>query len=245
MKIKYHQYGLGEDYDKNHMLTDNWNPDVDYGNRYARVHVNINTPTYHFENGFSSTEDSQTWHKEISDLIASFGILEDSGYKVEHSDKKCAYLYAHPQQISGVILKNDVKKVAEAISEMKLSSIRWVDLYETVYHISDEEYEEYLKGKEDIIRKILFEIAYTRKSSIFYHLDDVARNTANRVRLPRLGIRDGKIYGSGQTMEYIKEVAKKMEEEGYLVFHKKGDIQLVRSINKTEQKQKKLSCAFA
>lgn len=156
MSIKYHQYGIGNEYGADHTLTNNWNPDINYGNEYVNVYFNIDTPTYDYRNGWE-TEEREAWLKEASNLISSFGILEDSGYKVENGKEKCAYLYAHPQQISGVILKNEVKKVAETISNMKLSSIRWVDLHETVYVISDEEYKEYLDGKKDIIRKAIFE----------------------------------------------------------------------------------------
>ena len=146
MSIKYHQYGIGNEYGEDHTLTNNWNPDIDYGNEYVRVYFRIDTPSYHYERGFSSTEDRDSWNTEASNLISSFGIMEDSGYKVDNGKEKCAYLYAHPQNISGVVLKNDVQKIAEAISNMKLSSIRWVDLYETVYVISDNEYQEYLDG---------------------------------------------------------------------------------------------------
>lgn len=118
MGIKYHQYGCGNDYGDDHYLTDNWNPD---------------------------DETRDEWYAAASKVIASFDILEDSGYNVENSAEKRAYLYPHPQQISGVILKNDVRKVAEAIECMSLSSIRWVDLYDTVYVLSDEAYEGYVR----------------------------------------------------------------------------------------------------
>ena len=120
MSIKYHQYGIGNEYGEDHTLTNNWNPDIDYRNEYVRVYFRIDTPSYHYERGFSSTEDRDSWDTEASNLISSFGIMEDSGYKVDNGKEKCAYLYAHPQQISGVILKNDVKRIAEAISNMKL-----------------------------------------------------------------------------------------------------------------------------
>lgn len=38
---------------------------------------------------------------------------------------------------------------------MKLSSIRWVDLYETVYVISDEEYEKYLSDRDEEIKSVV------------------------------------------------------------------------------------------
>lgn len=149
MGIKYHQYGCGNDYGDDHYLTDNWNPDYDYGSQYVEVYFNINTPSYmHAKDssafGFASDETRDEWYAAASKVIASFDILEDSGYNVENSAEKRAYLYPHPQQISGVILKNDVRKVAEAIECMSLSSIRWVDLYDTVYVLSDEAYEKYL-----------------------------------------------------------------------------------------------------
>ena len=37
MGIKYHQYGCGNDYGYDHYLTDNWNPDDDYGSQYVEV----------------------------------------------------------------------------------------------------------------------------------------------------------------------------------------------------------------
>ena len=242
MSIKYHQYGIGNEYGEDHTLTNNWNPDMDYGNEYISVCFDIDTPTYDFNNSWSK-EDREAWRTEVINLIESFGIIEDSGWKVEHSDEKCAYLHAHPQQISGIILKNDVKKVAEAISNMKLSSIRWVDLYETVYVISDNEYQEYLDGRKDEIRKALFEKSATTRANKYCAAFDVARNIAGMVRLNRLGLNDGKNYGSGQTIEYILSVADEMIAEGYLKYFEEDGFKYIRSLNKTEQKKSKLQFA--
>lgn len=242
MSIKYHQYGIGRDYGEDHKLTNNWNPDKDYGNEYVKVYFRIDTPTYHYENGWEA-EEREAWKKEASNLISSFGILEDCGFEVIHGKEKCAYLFAHPQEISGVILKNDVKEIAEAISNMKLSSIRWVDLYETVYVISDSEYEEYLNGRKEEIRKALFEKSATTRTTKYYAAFDVARNIAGMVRLNRLGHNDGKNYGSGQTIEYILKVADEMIKEGYLKYFERNGAKYIRSLNKTEQKQSKLKIA--
>ena len=243
MSILYHDNMNGVQYGEDHMLTDNWNPDMDYGNEYVRVYFRIDTPSYHYERGFSSTEDKDSWDTEASNLISSFGIMEDSGYKVDNGKEKCAYLYAHPQNISGVILKNDVQKIAEAISNMKLSSIRWVDLYETVYVISDNEYQEYLDGRKDEIRKALFEKSATTRANKYCAAFDVARNIAGMVRLNRLGLNDGKNYGSGQTIEYILSVADEMIAEGYLKYFEEDGFKYIRSLNKTEQKKSKLQFA--
>lgn len=52
MGIKYHQYGCGNDYGDDHYLTDNWNPDYDYGSQYVEVYFNINTPSYMHDKGW-------------------------------------------------------------------------------------------------------------------------------------------------------------------------------------------------
>lgn len=210
MGIKYHQYGCGNDYGDDHYLTDNWNPDYDYGSQYVEVYFNINTPSYMHDKdpsafGFASDEARDEWYAAASKVIASFDILEDSGYNVENSAEKRAYLYPHPQQISGVILKNDVRKVAEAIECMSLSSIRWVDLYDTVYVLSDEAYEKYLMFKDEALKKDLFDVCQTPRITRFYDAIEISRALAMKYRLKRLGINDGRNYGSGQTIDHMKD----------------------------------------
>ncbi|MBQ2397137.1 MAG: hypothetical protein II304_08920 [Bacteroidales bacterium] len=237
--IKYHDNINGVQYGNDHTLTNNWNPDCDYGNEYVRVYFRIDTPTYRYNNGFTTEEERNKWFAEARGLIKSFGILEDCGYEVENSKDKQAYLYAHPQNISGVVLKNEVKKIAEAITDMELSSIRWVDLYETVYSISDSEYENYLDGKQEEICKELFEKSSTTRRTKYYNAIDVARDIAGLIRLNRLGLDDGKTCNSGQTVDYVLKMADKMIEEGYLKCFVDNDIKYIRSLNKTEQKKMK------
>lgn len=38
MNIKYHQWGTGDEYGANFELTDNWNPNADYGKEYVNVY---------------------------------------------------------------------------------------------------------------------------------------------------------------------------------------------------------------
>ena len=241
MSIKYHQWGTGDEYGANFELTDNWNPNADYGNEYVSVYFRIDTPLYDdCICDFKSDEDSEKWHAETSELIKSFGVMDGSIYDITRSKEKCAYLYAHPQNISGVIRKNDVKRIAEAISKMELSSIWSVDLYETVYVISDNEYEEYLNGRRDEIRKELFVESATPRITKYYNAFDIARSIADKFRLNRLGINDGKNYGGGQTIDYILNVADEMIEEGLLKSFEQNGEKYIRSLNKTEQKKSKL-----
>lgn len=141
--IKYHQNGVGYEYGADHTLTDNWNPDADYGNEYV---------------------------------------------------------------------------------------------------ISDEEYEKYLSDRDEEIKKALFDSCHTTRTTKYYSAFDVCRNLAGRFRLNRLGLNDGRNYGSGQTIDHIMKIIDEMANTGLLVITKgKDDLKLVRSINKTEQKHLKLA----
>lgn len=52
-----------------------------------------------------------------------------------------------------------------------------------------------------------------------------------------------KDYGTGQTIKHILGVVQCLIDEGYLVSVVKNDILLIRTINKTEQKKRKLFVA--
>ena len=97
-----------------------------------------------------------------------------------------------------------------------------------------------MNGKKEEIRKVLFEESATTRATKYYNIFDVARSLADKFRLNRLGINDGKNYGSGQTIKYILNVANEMIEEGYLKFFERDGEKYIRSLNKTEQKKSKL-----
>lgn len=63
--------------------------------------------------------------------------------------------------------------------------------YETVYDISDDEYQEYLNGRKDEIRKAVFEKSAATRANKYCAVFDVVRNIANIVRINRLGLNDG------------------------------------------------------
>ena len=242
-KIKYHQNGLGNEYGDDHTLTDNWNPYLDYGNEYVRVYFRIDTPSYDYQTGFKNNTDRVNWHTEISKLLSSLGITEDCGYGVEKSNDKREYLYAHPQNISGEVKKSNVKKIAETLSDMIMSKLRWVDLYETVYNITDEEYEGFLVGKTLEAKKHIFVKAATKRTTKYYGVYDIARAVAPLIRLTRLGIKDGVNYGTGQTIEFILKIIDTMIDEGYLISATDNGTKYIRSLNKTEQRQYKKTIA--
>ena len=239
MSIKYHEYGNGPEYGEDHRLADNWNPDKDYGDEYVNVYFNIDTPSYDFRTSFATNEDTQEWHNEVSNVLHACQIEEGIAMEMDRDKSKSGYLYPHPQQISGTIKKNDVKKVAEAIDHMTLSSIRWVDIRQTVYDIPDSQYLEYLDSKHDDIRKLIFKFASTNRTAKYCRSIDVVRRVAEHVRLQRLFENDGKNYGTGMTIEYVQNIADMMVQAGYLLLVEKDNCTYIRSLNKTEQKKYK------
>ena len=77
---------------------------------------------------------------------------------------------------------------------MSLSSIRWVDLYDTVYVLSDEAYEKYLMFKDEALKKDLFDVCQTPRITRFYDAIEISRALAMKYRLKRLGINDGRSH---------------------------------------------------
>lgn len=244
--IKYHQNGLGNDYGTDHRLTNNWNPEADYGNEYSNVYFRIEALGYQYPSFSFTEEDRKAFYAEVRNA------LEPLGWKTEKDTEEwgCTYivkgksqLYLHPQNFSGEVLKNDIKSIAEALQKHNTFYLRWVDLYDTVYDISDSEYEEYLNRKNVEIRKSLFENCGTTRTNKFYYAFDVCHNLANRFRLRRIGLNDGRNSGTGQTVNHIQKIMDEMITEGLLIGAEKSGNKLVRTPNKTEQKKMKINVA--
>lgn len=243
MAIKYHQNGVGNEYGADHQLTNNWNPDKDYGSEYVNVYFRMETKGYGYPSFSFTEEDRKAHNAELEEIFTSLGWkCEEGAYGASCATWKKGkqHLYLHPQNFSGEILKNEVKQIAEALERHNTFYLRWVDLYETVYDMTDQEYEEILLQKDEEIKKSVLESSKTTRTSKYYYAFDIARGLANRFRLSRIGDDDGKNYGIGQTVNHILGVVQCLIDEGYLVSVVKNDTLLIRTINKTEQKKRKL-----
>lgn len=244
--IKYHQSGWGNEYGLDYTLTNNWNPDIDYMNEYSNVYFRLETSGYRYPSFSFTKEDREAFYTEVKSA------LEPLGWHMEDDCKLwgCSYvvngkssLYLHPQNFSGEVLKNDIKGIAEALYKHDTFYLERVDLYDTVYDISDSDYEKYLNSKDKEIRKALFENCVTTRTAKYYYAFDVCRSLAVRFRLRRIGLNDGRNYGTGQTIEHIQKIMDKMIAEGLLIGAEKNGNQFVRTPNKTEQKKMKIHVA--
>jgi hypothetical protein len=245
--IKYHQNGMGNEYGDDHQLTNNWNPNSDYGNEYVNIYFRINAPKYYKGNSLSFTkEENEYFYNEVKSVLSPLGW----SMKTNSEQWSCGYitkgkqtLYLHPQNFSGEVLKNEVKAIAETLETQETFNLRWVDLYETIYDITNEEYEEFLITKNNEIRKLLFEKCKTKRVNQYRYAYDVCRSVADAIKLRRVGLEDGRHGGGGQTIDYILNIIKMMDEEGFLKSYIDNGCTYIRSINKTEQKKLKLKCA--
>lgn len=240
MAIKYHQNGTGNEYGADHQLTNNWDTDKNYGNEYVNVYFRMETKGYGYPSFSFTEEDRKAFDSEIIEVFTSLG------WKCE--EKACGgscatwykgkqHLYLHPQDFSGEVLKNEVKHIAEALEKRNTFYLRWVDLYETVYDMTDEEYEIALSQKDEEIKNAILEKCKTTRISKFYYTSDVVRKFCDRYGLKQIG----KEKYSGIAIIYMTKIVCELIIEGYLVSTK--DNELIRTINKTEQKQRKLFVA--
>jgi len=240
MSIKYHQNGIGNEYGSDHTLTNNWNSSCNYGNEYVNVHFRIETKGYDYPSFCFTEEDRNAFDTELAKVFNALGWkCEEEVYNGNCSTwtKGKQHLYLHPQDFSGEVLKNEVKQIAEALEKNDTFYLRWVDLYETVYDITDAEYEEFLSSIKEQIRNAILKNCKTTRTNKYCYSSDIIRFISNKFGIKRIG----KEKCSGIIMPYIWKIMESLIEEGYLVAAKENE--LVRTINKTEQKQKKLFVA--
>lgn len=249
MGIKYHDNMSPPKYGPDFTLSDNWNPDADYGNEYVEVHFRINALAYYRSGNLGfSTDERERFYEEVKETFQLLGwTINKSGSSggCPEARRDKANLYLHPQDFSGEMLKREVKSVAEALVNHETFHLEWVDLYQTVFDMTDEEYLTYLHSQDEKIRTEILSASKTARRYSFFREYDIACAVASKVKLMRVGEEDGRYTrGAGKTANYIVSLIPELVKEGYLVSAVARDgSRLIRAINKTEQRQRKLKIA--
>lgn len=210
---------------------------TDNGNgNYVKVYFRIDTIGFDCMNGsFSEEADAQLFHEEASNIISSFGIVESSGFKQDNE-----YLYAHPQNISGIVAKNKIRDIAEAIDNSKSMTIRWIDVYEEYTDMTDEEYRKILDSKRNDIAAYIVENCFTKRTNQYHYMREVAIRAQERFKTNRINAIED-INRPRYTYRYMVEVINSLVDNGYLIRFDDDDEAYIRSLNKTEQKKNKVN----
>lgn len=232
-EIKYHKRDCNTDSKKNY----NWDANKVYGdNEYVNVHFRIETYGYEYPTFILSTENKEKFNKEIAEVFTSLGWKSianaHNGICAEWGKEK-SHLYCHPLELSGEVKKNEIKKIAEAMQKRNTFSLKWVDLYDTIYDMTYTDYHEYLDNKSPEIKDTIFEKCQTRVKNRYYYADEICKYITNIYALQLLE-KDSRSI----TKNHVVKLMNEMKHDGYLVIIKDSDGDIcVRCTTKGEQEQ--------
>ncbi len=249
-EIKYHDNNGPKKYetDINGYYANNWDPCGHYADdEYIRVYFRIDCPAYRSGNNFmqfDNANEHNAFYNEMAETLIplgwSFNEIKPGCYGTDGKKGK-AHLYVHPDQVSGTVLKKDVKAIAEALAEQRTFSIRWVDLYETVFDYTDDEYRAYLETRKNDVTTYILSHSKTTRKNLFKRTGDIIMDAALSVRRKRVGLTDGCcICGDKVETDFISSIVNELVKTGYLVKFERDNDLYIRTINKTEQRKLKL-----
>lgn len=233
-----------------------WDPDQTFPEtEYVNAHFRIRCPTY-YAKGFENHLDRDAFYADAGAALLSAGFHEARTEKRASwwpsFAKGKAALYIHPNDVSGIVRKSDVKRIAEALSAGSDFSLEYVDLYETAYDMDDSAYFQYLSGRKQEILVAICEAAQTKRRTSYFRAAELSASLSGRFRLRRAGMRDESTSGGyGPTAEYIYTVIQEAVKSGYLASFVKTDVckyadcleteaLYVRTLNKTERRKAKV-----
>lgn len=244
MSIKIYQYETNRKYGSDFIPSDNGDLDGNSEKEYVNVHFRVRTKGYEYPSFRFTEEERKEFHKDIKEAFTSIGWKETKkaalGRCPEWSKGK-SHLYMHPQDFSGEVLKSEVKQIAEVIEKRNSFQLLQVDLYETVYDMSDKAYECILTSQDENITKEILQQCKTTRRNKFMPVREVANVIADKFRLKRIGKENTIVdFDNDQTGRHIICLMQSLIEKGYLVSKTYNNRLYVRTINKEEQRKKKL-----
>ena len=245
MSIKYYDQSA-----RDYTFRKFWNPDGDFSvNDYVKAYFRIDTPTYDMtgRGKIWTDEEKTSWKNEIDECFKSLG-WNDPAHSVSRlSEYTCGkqHLYMHPADISGTVRKSEVRRIAEALENHKTFSLRYVDVYEDVFDLTDDEYRAMLEENREYTKAVLVNCCKTARRTLFHRADQVIDEIGYRIAVPRIGLTDYPGRSSSDENElayaFVADVIRELAEIGYLVSVVSGDnTHYIRTPNKSEQKTAKI-----
>lgn len=169
MKTRFYN-ALRKEYDsETHYAIENWTDTGFSANEYAKVFFRIDCPTFDCVSAsFGSASAREDFYAEAKAVLRSFDIDEGTGYIMRGEEYRMEHLHIHPQVISGVVAKNKIVAIAEAINRCKYAFCRSVDVYEDVSTMTNEQFAESLSGKLADIESDILSAFTTKRKNLYY-----------------------------------------------------------------------------
>ena len=168
------------------------------------------------EQGFSSAEQREEFFYEMREVLDRFGVPEGTGHRTENLPG-IEHLYIHPQSVSGVMAKNKIKPIAEALDACETAAIRWVDLYEDISTMTNEEFLSQLENRTEEIKKDMLEAFKTKRRNLYivpsFWSGPVSR-LSDKYTIRRRSCESGE---DGVCFSFISSVFAKLVEAGEIV----------------------------
>lgn len=188
---------------------------------YKKVYFRINTPLYYnskYGVGWGTLEDGELFKKTITDLFINSGweIKKErfnGGCNTITKDKQ--ELYLHPQEVSGVVIVENIPAIEKLLSNGDLFKFEKTDIYEDVFDITDEEYIDILKSKQTEIEQAILKTYTTKRKNLFVTSTwTPLNNILDKYRIKRLSHYIGVYSSSNADVQWISELFESLVNEG-------------------------------
>ena len=192
---------------------------------YKNVYFRIHTPMYYnpkYGVGFTTPGDADLFHKSITELF-----LND-GWKIkkERINISCCNtitkdkqeLYLHPQSVSGVVSEENIPHIEQLLSNSSIFKFEKTDIYEDVFDITDEEYINTLKSKQNEIEQDILAVYKTKRKNLYITDTWTPLNKVlDKYRIKRLSNYLGVISSSNIDVQYITELFENLVKQNKIV----------------------------
>ena len=215
----------------------NWNADKDYGKEYAIVHFHIATPSYPWSRKKNGSRLRRAFDAEMADIFASIGwnvASEGKGPYAMTVEKDKQNIYCHPKDMSGVVLKNEIAAIAQALAGAEQFQLETVEVRDTVHDWSNEEYAALLDGTLDKTRREIDKNAVLPDWDKFNQKRDIIRRVSDSIAPGRRlkSVRFGTVDKDEMAEDFVANVLEDLLEKGYLAIA--GSEKYVRALSSEE-----------
>lgn len=209
---------------------------------YKNVYFRINTPVYYKSGhgvGYENQEDKELFRENIKNIFLN----DNWEIKIQKYSSGCdsvvkdkQELYLHPQEVTGVILEENISYIENLLSNSKVFSFNKTDIYDTIFDITDEEYLTILEAKKSEIENDLLEIYKTKRSNLYITDSSPISQVMNKYSIKRLSHYKG-MSTNAVDWKYVADLFENLVSENRILSAKTKHGEGYRT--KTEKEKKK------